>query len=201
MVKVLVLDGRSRATITIVRSLGQMGLEVDVGDEYRTYSTYSRYCSKSIIYPSAKSNPEKFTIFIKELIESKIYSAIIPVRDHTTKCLVELNNDGIYDNYLCLPRKKSYKIALSKSSTIKVAEKLGIPHPMSLHISPRSDLIEIVKSVNENFSFPILLKPSFSSGSRGIIIINSIDELRAKLNRFINTEREGIIQEYIPFGG
>lgn len=201
MAKVLVLDGRSRATITIVRSLGKMGLEVDVGDEYRTYSTYSRYCSSSLTYPSADSNPEKFSSFLKKIIESKIYSAIIPVRDHTTKCLVELNNNGIYDNYLCLPLKKSYAIASSKSSTIKVAEELGIPHPMSLHISNTSNLIDIVKIVNENFSFPILLKPSFSSGSRGIIMIKSIDELGIKLNKFISTECDGIIQEYIPFGG
>lgn len=199
---VLVLDGRSRATITIVRSLGLAGYEVDVGDEYKSFSSYSKFCTHSIIYPSAKDESEKFITYIKKLIANGKYCAIVPVRDHTTKCLVELNKDHKYNNILCIPDQNYYHIALSKISTIKLAEKYSIPHPKSIATTDyENDPDKLINVISDKMSYPLLLKPDFSSGSRGIIFVENSKKLQENIRYFLKSSGKGLVQEFIPYGG
>ncbi|MEM3062762.1 MAG: ATP-grasp domain-containing protein [Nitrososphaerota archaeon] len=202
MEKILVLDGRSRATITIIRSLGRAGKIVYVGEEYKPYSAYSKFCKGFLKYPSPADEPEAFKNFIKEIINNKKFDAIIPVRDHTTSNLIEMNKDCEYNKYMCLPSSESYKCAVNKAETIKIARKLEIPHPRTLIFSydsyeDENNLEDFIKDVN----FPLILKPAFSSGSRGIVYINNHSELYHKLAKFKEDFKTGLIQEFIPYGG
>lgn len=66
MKQVFVLDGRSRAALSIIRSLGSKGCDVIVGESYPCASFYSKYVSRKVIYPDPRKKPENFKTFILE---------------------------------------------------------------------------------------------------------------------------------------
>jgi len=72
-----VFDGRSRATLQIVRSLGQKGVQVTIGNEYRVCgSSFSRYSKKLIIYP--KPGTPQFGDFIFDFLKRIISMQLFP---------------------------------------------------------------------------------------------------------------------------
>ncbi len=202
MNRVLVLDGNARAAITIIRSLGRSGVKVDVGAEYRAYSTYSRYCCEFIKYPSPLKEKEKFLSFILQIIKMKKYNAIIPVDDETTDIMSELNNNSTEEIPVCLPFLDNYLTARSKIETINLAKRLNIPHPVSIPTTEfNNDTENLVQKTLELLILPVILKPEYESGSRGIYFIKNVDELKKTIPIFIDKYKKGLIQEYIPYGG
>ena len=76
MEKVLVFDGRSRAALSIIRSLGEKGVYVITGESFECFSFYSKYTKEKIIYPSPSNNPVEFKEYILEYLKNNI--EIIP---------------------------------------------------------------------------------------------------------------------------
>jgi len=130
--KILVLDGRSRATLSIIRSLGKSGFEIIVAESYKCFSFYSKYVSRNIVYPRPDKNPENFLSFLIDYLKENKIDVIIPVRDDTTE-IVSKNAKALsaFTSFL-VPTASQFDIARDKSETIKLARKLSIPHPKTV---------------------------------------------------------------------
>jgi biotin carboxylase len=86
--------------------------------------------------------------------------------------------------------------ALDKHRTIEAAQAVGFPCPRTyLYQSP-----EQLRQIEANEKFPLVIKPRFTSGGRGMAIVRDRAELDAALPRIVANHGAPLIQEYIPGG-
>jgi len=77
--KVLVTDGNFKHTLATVRSLGKMGVEVDVVSDMRcSISFFSKYCHKYYIAPNPQKSG-KFIDSILTIIKKEKYDVLLPI--------------------------------------------------------------------------------------------------------------------------
>ncbi|ETA66809.1 putative ATP-grasp enzyme [Methanolobus tindarius DSM 2278] len=191
--KILVTDGRSLAALAIIRSFGEKGFEVHCGDDFKNnLSSFSRYTKKRVLYPSPETQESDFIHFIINLIKNEQYDMIIPVRDDTTLLLSKYKEEISKFTQLYLANYKLLQEFRDKGQTIKLALENNIPVPNTFFPENMS-LEEIKKKV----TYPVLIRARISSGSRGIIKVESCSEFDDAYQRIKNEFGEPIIQEYI----
>ena len=191
MKSVFVFDGRSRAALQIVRSFGEKGFRVFVGNEsWICSSFFSRYVFKRIKYPNPKT--KEFKNFIFSLLKKYKIDVIIPVRDDTTifcaKYYVDLKK---YTNLL-ISDYSTILIGRDKSLTYEYAKKFKVPVPYTLIINNTQELLSY------NKQYPIVLKPAISSGSRGLYVVNNKKELEKIANYIFKKYDKYLLQDFIP---
>jgi len=193
MKKIFVTDGRSLAALAIIRSFGEKGFEVHCGEDFKhNLSSYSRYIKKRIVYPSSATQPSQFIEYLLDLTKKEKYEIIIPVRDETTILLAKHKNAFLKLTRLYLADYNTILKFRDKGKTVKLAQQYGIPTPKTYF--PESQGIEEIK---ESVSYPILIRARISSGSRGIIYVNSTEEFDEAYNSIKKEYGEPLIQEYI----
>jgi len=193
MKKILVTDGRSLAALAIIRSFGEKGFEVHCGDDFKNnLSSYSRYVKKRVIYPSPDSDPAGFIKYLINLVKSEKYDMIFPVRDDITLLLSKYKSEFQKYTRLYLADYEVLKKFRDKGETIKIAINCGIPVPKTYF--PEYTDIGFIKN---NVKYPVLVRARVSSGSRGIIKVNSVEEFDQAYSSIKNDYGEPIIQEYI----
>lgn len=87
-------------------------------------------------------------------------------------------------------------VALDKYRTVRAAEAVGMPCPAT-HLY---ESIAQAEHVAADLGYPVVVKPRFTSGGRGLAIVNSPSELRASLPAIVAAHGAPMIQEYIPGG-
>jgi len=96
---------------------------------------------------------------------------------------------------LGFPNSEQALIFLDKSLQRKKLDKEG-------YLNPKWQVIESIKDIDfigNNFKFPLIVKPPSSSGSRGVSVVNSLDDLESKINfaaTFSKTKKI-LIEEFI----
>ncbi len=197
MRKVLVTDGRSRASLAIIRALGKKGIEVTVGEAFDCPSFHSRYTSERLLYPPPDKQPDLFIEHMLKLVRNGDYDAIIPVRDDITLLLAK--NREIFSQYvnIAVADYETVCIGRDKAQTIKVALDNNVPCPKTYFPEKPGDLIQL----KDGLGYPLLIKPKESSGSRGIVVVNSFEELLNEYEKVQSRFGPAIVQEFIPYGG
>jgi len=197
MKKIFVTDGRSLAALAIIRSFGEKGFEVHCGDDFKNnLSSYSRYIKKKFVYPSPVFYPSKFIEYLLDLARDEKYDMIFPVRDDITLLLSKHKNKFQKYTNLCLAEYDLIKRFRDKGETIKIALSSGVPVPRTYF--PEDTKID---SIKDSIQYPVLVRARISSGSRGIIRVNSPAEFDAAYNNVKEKYGEPIIQEYISKTG
>ncbi len=197
MRKVLVTDGRSRASLAIIRALGKKGIKTTVGEAFDCPSFYSKYSSERLLYPPPDEQPDLFIEHMLKLVRNGDYDAIIPVRDDITLLLAK--NRDIFSQYvnIAVADYETVCIGRDKSQTIKVALENNVPCPKTYFPEKPSELIQL----KDKLEYPLLIKPKESSGSRGIVVVNSFEELLNEYDKVQSLFGPAIVQEFIPYGG
>lgn len=85
--------------------------------------------------------------------------------------------------------------ATDKGAMIRAFEKNDVAHPRFTVIEKESD----IESICNKFEYPIITKPTDNSGSRGIMLANSAEELKEALSYSSENGRAGIViaEEYM----
>jgi predicted ATP-grasp superfamily ATP-dependent carboligase len=193
MVKVFVLDGRSLASLAIVRSLGKKGFEIQCGEEFGLNLTrFSKYVKKSWVYPSPDSNPDRFIEEIKKITLREKFDMIIPVRDDTTLLIARHAQDLSHITNLYIAEYDAIRFLQDKAETLRIAHQCGVPHPRT-YFPEETDLREIL----ENLKPPFLIRARVSSGSRGIAFVRKSEDFPAQYESIKRDFGEPIIQEYV----
>lgn len=130
---------------------------------------------------------------LSRVIRSEKIDVVIPMEDEQTIFLSRYK--------LQLERETCVKCAVmdwnilsvvcDKTDFMSFCECHGIPHPRTIPLG------EVVAGRAHGLDFPLLIKPSFSSGSRGIVWVENDDELRVKLKDPDILLRKSALQEYI----
>ncbi len=188
---VLVLDGRSRATLQIVRSLGRKGVCVYVGNEHWACSSFfSKYTRKRLIYPDPKTAAFRDCIF--EFLRKHDVDMIIPVRDDTTLFCAKYQDELNQLTRTFVADYETIMLGRDKALTFEAAEKEGIPCPRT---QVATNAQEVLKA---DVGFPLILKPAMSSGSRGLYKVENRHHLQQLSETIFVDYDKYLVQEFIP---
>jgi len=203
--KILVLDGRQRSTLAVVRSLGKMGIEVTVGeDKIPCLASRSRYAARAIKYTSPVTDPSGFIDDIAAELNSGDYDMLLPMTDVTMYLAI-----NEFDNLSRLTRlpvagKEAYLKAIDKGETIRLSQELGIPVPKTYFLEQAGDL----RDIGAELDYPVVIKPRQSKYltsegwiSSGVDYAYSPDELTEKIKRYKNHPAMPLIQERLSGPG
>ncbi|MBI4101388.1 MAG: ATP-grasp domain-containing protein [Candidatus Nealsonbacteria bacterium] len=191
---ILVTDAQLRHSLAIIRSLGGKGLSVMAGDcERVSTGFFSKYAKSRVVYPDPEENEEAFLNFILQLVRRKKIEMIIPVSD---KVLIPLaKHKKELEKYTVLPVGDYETIikARDKETTLKIAQEIGFPMPKTYFVADESELEKIKE-------YPLIIKPRFGSGSRGIILCKNLQELKEGFRKQSRDYGPLLVQEFIPQG-
>ena len=190
--KVLITDAQVRNAVTMIRSLGRRGFEVYTCDSDKIATGFfSKYVKKHFVYPDNIAHEENYIKVLNKFIDSENIDILFPIRDESV--FVISKNRHKITNKVKIPITNYERIiqASNKAYTYKIAEKIGIPIPKTYFPKNADDLNSITQ-------FPVILKPSFSSGSRGISFCENIEILKKEYKLKASKYCSYIVQEYIP---
>ena len=197
MNRALVLDGRALSSLAVVRSLGAEGYRIDVGESFKwNLTSFSRYVDEHFVYPDPEDAPDRFIETVIRRLQEVPYDVVLPTRDATTR-LVSAHQDQInrYTNtYIASPEVMD--VFMDKGKTIKLADDIGIPTPTTFF--PEDTALE---ELSRQVSYPALIRPRRSAGSRGITRVESKQELTTAFHDVSADYGTPMVQEYVEKTG
>jgi predicted ATP-grasp superfamily ATP-dependent carboligase len=170
---------------------------VHCGDDFATNVTsFSKYVKHRYVYPRPDAEPENFINYLLDLVQREKYDLILPVRDKTTE-IISQHKDLLldYTNLLIADYSIIQKF-MDKGETIRLAKDMGVSIPDTYF--PEEESIEVIQ---HKVTYPVLVRPRRSSGSRGIEYVKSKDDLIKAYHLVRSQYGEPIIQEYISHKG
>lgn len=185
----IVLFGGGLQVLSTARSLKERGYTVDVIGTHNEISKKCRYVNKCTQIDIESLEPEQFVSFINE----GKYSVIIPMEDDYATWLSK-NKENVEKSTTAKCAVMDYDVyalASDKTQLMAFCKLHDIPHPKTEIINDNFE--ELADTVG----FPALIKPSHSAGSRGIKLVNNIDELKQFSKEIIAEYGECTLQEYI----
>lgn len=194
---VIITDGLLRKSLSVTRSLGKKGIKTIVGEKsWFSPSGFSKYCFKRVKYPNPVENREDFLHWLCEMLKKENQPIFMPMDDVVMDIVMEFQEIVEPLCTFLLPSKCSYAIASDKYKTMKLAKEQMIEAPFSYLANTEEELKRSV----ENATYPVLIKPRKSSGSRGIRKVNNKEEWTEKYNDIKKEISNLLIQECIPTG-
>jgi biotin carboxylase len=178
--------GAGQCQVPIIQQAQEMGfsvIAVSVGGNYPGFSIADKF------YEIDVRDKEK----ILEVADHEKIAGIltdqtdlpVPTVAHVAE---KLGLPGIgYDCALCFTNKFRMR---------RSCEQLGIPVPRHTQAASRQEAEQLIA----DFSFPLVLKPVDSQGSRGVVRADSGDELREVFDRALkySAARQVIVEEFVP---
>ena len=193
-IKVLLLDGGARQTLTMLHGLKQVGCHVTVLCSSKNDVCYnSKLPDKKILDHDAAGSYDGFEAAVLKLVASGDYDVLFPVAEMTTN-KVTLHEEEIkkHVKIACAPRN-SYIQAFNKQNTFEKAMEIGIPCPYTRKNG------QSIEDYLSNAKFPIIIKPRQGLGSIGFHKFNTETEFREALAKKTFDPDEYVIQEFVEF--
>lgn len=188
---VMLLDGETRATLGIVRSLGRRGVPIVVGCNHPLgRSAFSKYAQKHFVYPKDGELTEIHSIIIEQVRHLRP-DILMPVFEQSWQVVNSFYEE--YANFTAIVPNPGPKISVTlsdKGSLADYAEKYGVPIPKTYRPATVKDAL----ALNSSLPFPVLLKPKRNTAGVGIQKANNGKEFMEAL-RGVNDIP--VVQEYI----
>ena len=195
--KVYLTDGMMRRTLAATRALGKQGVSVTCGEESKfNPSFYSRYCHTTDIYPSPRNNPRQFVHYLLRYLQKNRHEYLIPMEQDTLDLVMEHRSQFEQVTQLPFADFAAYSQFRDKSKTMQLAQKEGLPHPRTVQPTSLENLLDEVKDLR----FPMVIKPRYSWGSRGIRFVDTPEALEKEYRLVHEEDPLPIVQEQIPQG-
>lgn len=156
---VLITDGEQRASLAVVRSLGRAGVPVTVcSSEPNSLAGSSKYCAKSLQYPSPRQQTKEFLAFVEKEVSSSRYRVLLPMSDISVRLVARMGESLSRYALVPFPSEQHVIAAQDKRSVLQLAKKLSIPVPETLFAIEE----EIANQALRNLTYPVVIKPRFS---------------------------------------
>jgi predicted ATP-grasp superfamily ATP-dependent carboligase len=192
------VGGEGGVALTVVQSLGRKGISVMVGSrERRPISSFSKYCKLHFQYPDPKKYPEEFLQCILSKIKKEPYDVLLALGGEGMLLISEHRDLFLPFVKIPLPDHEILLKANNKAETLKIAIEHNIPCPKTYFVRDTKD----VKKILDELTFPVILKPTESSGSKGLEYVIKKEHLIETFEKISHDFGETIIQELIPPSG
>ncbi|HEY5245525.1 MAG TPA: ATP-grasp domain-containing protein [Acidimicrobiales bacterium] len=203
---VLVLDGGSRQSLAVVRSLGRAGLRVAVAECFAecdpslpVLAFRSRYAARTVVFPSFAADLDAFAAGVVEFVRNHPTRVVLPASDGAIAALLPRRRQlAALGSVLALSPDTALTVANDKDRTLEVADRLGIEYPKTA----RLDRVEDVGSWLTELELPIVLKPTMSWACRSdhrLQAVEVVDEAEAvaAVRRFVGAGAGVLAQQWV----
>lgn len=204
MLDVLLLDAQQRQTLTSLRSLDRAGLRVGVAacvDHAAAAPAMHSRRSDARSTLAELGRRGAFTDSLIALLDDRPARAIIPAHDGTIEAIRSRRADLAQRTHLALAGDAALEIAVSKSKTLRVAERLGIATPRAVELCAEADVVPAVAAIG----LPIVVKPDSSwverngTGSRvASYLAHSVAETQYACELIVAAGGRVLLQQWLP---
>src|SRR4051812_20442121 len=197
----MVLDADERQSLVTVRSLGRTGLRVGAFDDtpYPPAAT-SRWCSARRRLPDG-ADSWRYLDAVLDLVHRHRPRVVFSARDSTIEALRERRAEIERETMLALAAEPALEIAVSKERTLALAQRLGIPVPLSVPIADpgaaadatvRTGLPAVVKPVRS------WVQPADGAGRRlSCVVVTNGPEARRATEAAMRAGGQVLLQEWL----
>jgi len=193
---VLILDAQAVQTLIIAQKLHEKGDTIHlICDSKVSYGYNTKYAKYKTVIPYS-SLDNKYVEFIIDYIRKYYIDVIFPMTDNSA-LMVSLNQDILkkYCKFIT-PEYYVFDTGYDKNKLMKICQTNSFPHPLTIDLESFSNINSISDEI-----FPALIKPNYTSGGRGMTLVNDLQELISVLPKIKAEFGECHLQQYIPSGG
>ena len=195
-----VLDADERQSLVTVRSLGQGGLRVGAFDHVvRSPASTSRWAATSAPLPDG-GDPARYVDELLWMVARHRPRVLLTARDSTIEALRARRPEIERETTLALGAEPALEIAVSKERTLALAERLGIPVPVSVPLPDSGEAVE----AGRRTGFPAVIKPvqswvESSNGGRrlGSLVVADADEARRAAQAAVQAGGHALLQQWL----
>ena len=188
----ILLFGGFVQSLSCARSLKEVGHVVRIVACHDKIASHSNYIDSYTEIESLSNIGNVKSFLINFIFKYKIH-VLIPMEDSHATILSQLKAtlEDTTTVKVAVMDWDIFQLASNKSDLLAFCKKYGIGHPRTALLN--NDIIEVANYVG----FPALIKPSHSEGAKGIVLVNNMEELKAKLPTIKEQYGECALQEYI----
>lgn len=177
--------------LSAAASLKHCGHTVLVAAEKDAVAKKAKYIEKYIEFD--KSSVDSVGQRLIELCVKESINVIIPMEDDYAALLsqykVQIEKETT--TKCAIANRDSYALVSDKAALLAFCKQYNIGHP-------RTETIENnYEELAEKVGFPALIKPNHSEGSKGIVLVNNLEELKEKAPAILAEYGDSTLQEYI----
>lgn len=195
--RILLLYADATQTLPVARSLHKKCHTVDgVFASKWSYGYPSRFISKRYMFSDVE-NAEAYYEFVRNVLTQTKYDSIIPMNDDSAVMISKYRTELQALTAFVMPSFETFTKGYDKNLLMQLCSEKGYPHPKTVTIS--GGKIEDVPL--GNLRFPLLIKPNYTSGGRGMTLVNNQEELLKIFPSIYNDFGDCHLQEYMPKGG
>jgi predicted ATP-grasp superfamily ATP-dependent carboligase len=199
---VLLLDGDTKHSLAVTRSLGKRGVEVHAAAPSRLFNLagYSRFCRKGIPCPPAE-DAAPFLKAVSALVRGGKFEVMLPLKSVSSPLICRHRAEFEGHVRLALPSSRSMEIAADKRLTFQFLREKGFPIPSTFYFQSTEE----IEAAAATLRYPVVVKKALGSG--GIYFANSLPDLLEHFPALISRDSDQgkeimpIVQEFIPGDG
>lgn len=190
MSRILLFGGFVQALSAAV-SLKQCGHSVLVAAEKDAVAQKAKYIEKYIEFD--KSSAESIGQRLIELCLQESIDVVVPMEDGYAAFLSRYKKQIEKETTAkcAIANRDSYDLVSDKAALLAFCKQHNIGHPRTEPIDNNYEWLA------ESVGFPALIKPNHSEGSKGIVLVNNLEELKEKAPEVVVEYGECTLQEYI----
>lgn len=185
--KRLLLLGGSRITCEVIRHARAMGVETGVTDWYALEKSPAKQLADEAYY----ENTSDIDAMVKLIKEKKFDGVLTGFTDSVLPYYAEMCEKAGIPAY---GTKEQFDIFIDKSSYKALMRKFDVPTIPEYNID-----VNDIEGSAKNVEFPLLVKPTDSSGARGITICHNIEELKKAIGMATEASKTKtiLVEKYI----
>jgi D-aspartate ligase len=195
--EVFIFEGEAKAVLPAAESFTRQGFRVVVGSSHPyCLGFYSRMCRERVIIPDQRRQPEMCREFLTNFIKRRRFEMILPLGDEVTQHICSQREELMKYTKMVLVPYETFMIGRDKIRTMKAAQKNGIPIPKTFY--PHEQNFD---EIDRMVTYPVLIKPAFSNGARGICYPKNKQEMIERYDKTTSIFGASFVQEFIPQEG
>ena len=193
-IRVLLIEGRARQVMPLMKSLHKLGAHVTTYNASRLDMGYaSHYPDKKVLSFCDAKDPEKSWECISKELKTKNYDLVIPLNDFVAIMLSQHKEE--LKPYVTIAANDwgVFQYASDKLKTMKVCMENDIPCPKTFIVDENlEDLSKL------DLQFPVCIKPRTGYSAVGFRKIDTPEELENIVRATKEKYGASLIQEFIP---
>lgn len=193
---VLVLGEDTRSFLSVIRSLGKAGMQVDVvGFANNSPALASRYIRNAYMINYQAYSAEEWQTEVEKILCHQLYDLVIPCDERAMYPLFNLQEKLDIPTCFAIPDTHQTAPLFDKVATRELAQSLGINVAQGKEVN----LTEVASSdIIKTFGLPVVLKPAKSYESDKLNQRNSVVIARseADISAFAVHSPECLIEQY-----
>jgi len=166
---ILVSDAELRHALAIIRSVGKIDEVVAQSEIPFATGFFSRFTKERIKEPLEKIDLSNFDVVY--LVTDK--AVALGIRKKLKNAL--------------LPKKRQFDTFRDKEKTVKLAEEIGVPVPETV----------VIRRYENEFEYPVVVKPAVGSGSRGRVVLRGKEEAEKVLPELLKKYGKLLVQKVV----